>query len=140
MSNRRINEDKSTSKINDPKFRQPICTALQEALVELLYSWSIKAQPIVGHSSGEIAAASAEGSISRESAWRLAYYRGTLSAKFTKIIGSSKEMLSVALSSEQVAGHIQRINTTLAPEYIVLACINSPANVTISGDARGINA
>ena len=51
------NKDKENSKINSPNFSQPICTALQIALVDLLRSWGISASAVVGHSSGEIAAA-----------------------------------------------------------------------------------
>jgi acyl transferase domain-containing protein len=55
--------------INNAAYSQPICTALQVALIELLRSWSIQPGAVIGHSSGEIAAAYAAGAISRESAW-----------------------------------------------------------------------
>ena len=45
------------SRINYPAFSQPICWALQIALVELLTSWGIYADAVIGHSSGDIAAA-----------------------------------------------------------------------------------
>ena len=45
------------SKINQPEYSQPLCTALQIALVELLRSWNVKLSAVIGHSSGEIAAA-----------------------------------------------------------------------------------
>lgn len=42
------------SRIDSPDISQPICTALQIALVKLLKSWGIKPKSVVGHSSGEI--------------------------------------------------------------------------------------
>lgn len=42
------------SRINKPKFSQPLCAILQIALVKLLDHWGVKAAAVVGHSSGEI--------------------------------------------------------------------------------------
>ena len=49
-------EHADTSSINDAEFSQPLCTAVQIALVQLLQSWGIRPVATVGHSSGEIAA------------------------------------------------------------------------------------
>lgn len=46
-----------TQRINDPALSQPLCTALQIALVKVLQACGVHAQAVVGHSSGEIAAA-----------------------------------------------------------------------------------
>jgi acyl transferase domain-containing protein len=43
--------------INRPEYSQPLCTALQLALLELLSSFGIQPKVVIGHSSGEIAAA-----------------------------------------------------------------------------------
>lgn len=43
-----------TSQIDSPDFSQPLCTALQIALVDLLNTWGIQPKSVVGHSSGEI--------------------------------------------------------------------------------------
>jgi acyl transferase domain-containing protein len=40
-----------------PDLSQPLCTAIQIALIDLLSSFGITADKVVGHSSGEIAAA-----------------------------------------------------------------------------------
>lgn len=48
---------KDQSNINNPEYCQPISTAVQIALVDLLKSFGILATAVVGHSSGEIAAA-----------------------------------------------------------------------------------
>jgi acyl transferase domain-containing protein len=43
--------------IDKPAYSQPISTAIQLALVELMESFRITPKAVVGHSSGEIAAA-----------------------------------------------------------------------------------
>ncbi len=45
--------DEKSSNINLPAYSQPICTAVQVALVDLLSHWKIKPTAVVGHSSGE---------------------------------------------------------------------------------------
>ena len=42
------------SRINMPKYSQPLCAILQIALVKLLDHWGVRAAAAVGHSSGEI--------------------------------------------------------------------------------------
>lgn len=72
-----LSKNDSESRINDAEFSQALCTVLQVALVELLADWGVKPQAAAGHSSGEIAAAYSAGAIDQESAWRIAYWRGT---------------------------------------------------------------
>jgi acyl transferase domain-containing protein len=43
--------------IDRPEYSQMLCTALQISLIELLKSYGIVPAAVVGHSSGEIAAA-----------------------------------------------------------------------------------
>lgn len=45
---------KEASRIDSPEFSQPLCTALQLALVDLLRTWAVYPKAVVGHSSGEI--------------------------------------------------------------------------------------
>lgn len=47
----------SSSGIDFPEYSQAMSTALQIALIELLRSFNIWPSAVVGHSSGEIAAA-----------------------------------------------------------------------------------
>ncbi len=56
------------SRISEAEIAQPATTAVQIALVDLLESLSIRASRVIGHSSGEIAAAYAAGALSRNSA------------------------------------------------------------------------
>ncbi len=101
------------------------------ALVNLLGSWNIKPVRVVGHSSGEIAAAYASGVITFETGLLLAYHRGTAAEKlrqdFPAIRGA---MLAIGGSSVDIDSFLKTYGT----KDTVKACINSPASVTISGD------
>ncbi|KAJ0108782.1 PKS01 highly reducing polyketide synthase [Diaporthe amygdali] len=129
-----LKKGKSTSRLRMPQYSQGLCTVLQVGLVELLESWGIRPVAVVGHSSGEIAAAYCQGSISREDAWRVAYFRGVVSSKL-KTCGIDGSMMAVGISPEGAGELIQQ----LAPKKVHLACVNSPASVTLSGDADAID-
>ena len=131
-----LSRDDATSNINLPSYSQTLCTVLQVALVELLESWKISPRSVVGHSSGEIAAAYCIGSLSRENAWKVAYYRGTLSSQMKSIVPTLKgAMLAVGTSETQARKWIARVTRG----DTVIACINSPSSVTVSGDETGID-
>ena len=126
--------------IDLPQFSQPLCTALQIALVELLKSFCIVPAAVVGHSSGEIAAAYATGAVSLDSACRIAYHRGRLSAQLTaQLTASAKSgaMMSANLQEGQVRAYI---NKTLPNADVHIACVNSPSNVTLAGSEADIDA
>lgn len=129
-----------SSRIDDPEFCQPICTALQVALVDLLASWRVGAHAVTGHSSGEVAAAYATGAISREAAWRVAYYRGKLSSKLIRSGTLPKTcMAAVGLDAEETRAAIERVNQTNDQGTLDIACMNSWKSHTVSGDAGKID-
>jgi len=39
--------------VNDSEYSQPLCTAVQIALVDLMARWGVKAAATIGHSSGK---------------------------------------------------------------------------------------
>lgn len=104
-----------------------MCTAVQIGLVDLWREFGVVPDSVVGHSSGEIAAAYAAGAISAESAIKIAYYRGRLS-KFARKDGA---MLAVGLGPEAVAPFLV--------DGAVVACENSSASVTVSGDEAAVD-
>ncbi len=65
-----------TSRLSSAELSQPLCTALQIGLVDTLASVGVRPVAVVGHSSGEIAAAYAAGAITSEEAITIAFYRG----------------------------------------------------------------
>ncbi|RYC63993.1 hypothetical protein CHU98_g2250 [Xylaria longipes] len=134
-------KNKEQSRVNSAEFSQPLCTALQVALVDLLFSWGIFPHAITGHSSGEIAAAYAAGFISRESAWKIAYYRGKLCAKLALTSSKTKTgMAAVALNTEQTESRIHQVNEALEEGTLEIACLNSPDSHTVSGDLAKVHA
>lgn len=129
-----------TTKIDQPLYSQTLCTVLQVALVDLLASWNLMPKRVIGHSSGEIGAAYAAGALDRESAWKVAYYRGVVSAK-PSASGVQGAMMAVGCSAEEVGPLITQVNEKLgAKGELVIACYNSPKSLTISGDEAKIDA
>lgn len=104
-------------------------------MVELLASWGIHPTKVTGHSSGEIAAAYCAGKISREAAWKVAYFRGYLSSSQQSANGA---MMAVGLSPAQLNPYISSVRSKLDGE-LKIACYNSPMNNTVSGDAALID-
>ncbi|RYO98546.1 hypothetical protein DL764_007053 [Monosporascus ibericus] len=49
-----MTDPEATSLINEPDYSQPVCTAVQIALVELLDSWGVKQAATIGYSSGVV--------------------------------------------------------------------------------------
>ncbi|KAI1483084.1 ketoacyl-synt-domain-containing protein [Daldinia eschscholtzii] len=115
------------SVINEPEFSQPVCTALQIAVVDLLNSWGVKPVATIGHSSGEMAAAYAAGLVSAENAIAAAYYRG----KAVSSCAKNGAMLAVGLGANSAKEYIQKASFE---GKINIACHNSPNNTTLSGD------
>lgn len=111
-----------TSKVNTAELSQPLCTAIQVALFNKLSSAGVRPAAVVGHSSGEIAAAYATGSISFEAAIIAAYYRGLVTKQQT-LEGA---MAAVGLGPKEASGYLV--------DGVVVACENSPTSITISGD------
>lgn len=125
---------KEDSKLDQTRFSQPICTALQLALLEVLAQWGIKPAAVVGHSSGELAATYASGLLSFENALVAAYYRGVHMGSGAAAPDSVPgAMMAVGMSEAELA-------TELKPYAgrIAIAAMNSPSSFTLSGDEDAI--
>ncbi|KNG83443.1 hypothetical protein ANOM_008035 [Aspergillus nomiae NRRL 13137] len=114
--------DLTAAEMESPELSQPLCTALQIGLVEVLRGWNIHPSAVVGHSSGEIAAAYTAGAITAEQAIKIAYFRGQVSESLKTQGG----MGAVGLSRDIVTDYLE--------DGVMIACENSPQSVTISGD------
>ncbi|KJZ79056.1 hypothetical protein HIM_01829 [Hirsutella minnesotensis 3608] len=113
------------SRVNLAEMAQPLCTLLQVALVDLLRHWGVAPTAVVGHSSGEMAAAYAAGALSRESCLKVAWHRG-LVCRMAQERSPGGGMMAVNASADDVRQYLD--------DGITLACINSPDNVTLAGD------
>lgn len=125
-----------TSRLAEAALAQPLCTAIQVILVDILRAAGVTFAAVVGHSSGEIAAAYAAGFFSARDAIRIAYYRG-LYARLAgnEATGQQGAMLAVGTSLEEAQ---ELINLQAFRGRLVIAAHNSPASVTLSGDADAV--
>ncbi|KAI1768203.1 putative polyketide synthase [Hypoxylon sp. FL1150] len=120
-----------TSQVNQSSRSQPLCTAIQIALVDVIRSWGIQPSAAIGHSSGEIAAAYAAGLHSAAQAIITAYFRGYATNQL-KVQGA---MITVGIGPQVSQDVIEGLGLT---GQLHVACINSPQSVTISGPPEPI--
>ena len=110
---------------------QPVCTAVQIALTDLLHNWGVLPKVVIGHSSGEIGAAYAADHLTARQAIMTAFCRGLAVSK-SQSIGA---MVAVGLSQSRAQ---EIINELALQDNINVACINSPESCTVSGDDAAI--
>ncbi|KAL4778871.1 hypothetical protein BJX76DRAFT_362324 [Aspergillus varians] len=122
-----------TSRVNEVSRSQPICTAIQVGLVQVLRSWGVSPSVVVGHSSGEIGAAYATGLLDASQAILAAYFRGYAVQKLT----SQGAMMAAGLDAASAKTLIEEKELS---GRVVVACVNAPESVTLSGDVEGIEA
>ncbi|CAI7674872.1 unnamed protein product [Penicillium manginii] len=124
-----------TSRLQDALFSQTLCTAMQIIWIKLLWELNVHLDAVVGHSSGEIAAAFAAGYLTAADAIRAAYLRGV----FCSNSGYQREgaMLAVGLSMNEATLLCEEVSS-LSSGQINVAASNSPESVTLSGDREAI--
>lgn len=132
-----LSKAKEESRIGDATLSQPVCTAVQLSLTNLLSSWGVKTSAVTGHSSGEIAAAYATGALTLEEAMAVAYFHGqvvsTMAKSHPKLRGA---MMAVGAAPSEVRAMIDGLGLS---SQVAVACENSPSSVTASGDAQAID-
>ncbi|KAF2431623.1 putative hybrid NRPS/PKS enzyme [Tothia fuscella] len=126
--------DSEHSRVGEATIAQPLCTAVQIVLVDLLRSANIKLTAVVGHSSGEIGAAYAAGYLNNREAIYVAYYRG-LHSRLAGIGSKQGAMMAVGTSPEDAK---ELCEFEEFHGRIVVAAVNSGASITLSGDADAI--
>lgn len=122
----------SSSRLADAGIAQPICTALQLALVRHLKRHGVTPSTVVGHSSGEIAAAFAAGVLTMDEAIIVAYYRGWVVSQRNKELQPRGCMAAVGLGKAEVHTFLH------SRTDVNLACENSNNSITLSGDYPGV--
>ncbi|PHH80580.1 hypothetical protein CDD80_839 [Ophiocordyceps camponoti-rufipedis] len=120
----------ATSKVNDVTRSQPLCTAVQIALVDLLRSWGVSPSAVIGHSSGEIAASYSAGLLTAPQAILAAYFRGFAVGQM-KVRGA---MMAAGLTAAAATSLIDDLGLT----EVRVACVNAPESVTLSGSEADI--
>jgi acyl transferase domain-containing protein len=97
-------------------------------LVNLLRQWHVLPTAVVGHSSGEIAAAYAAGALGMKEALLVSYYRGVATSELQR----PGTMAAIGLGRHDLED--------LLVGNVALACENSRSSVTISGDLDDVEA
>ncbi|KAI4284877.1 MAG: hypothetical protein L6R38_001086 [Xanthoria sp. 2 TBL-2021] len=122
-----LQKSSKTSQVQTAELSQPLCTAVQIGLVDLLAKIGVEPAAVVGHSSGELAAAYAAGALTAKEAIIGAYQRGRV-AKLQKRKGA---MAAVGLGWDEVERFLNH-------PTCVVGCENSPKSVTLTGDAEEV--
>ena len=120
--------------LNECRLAQPVTFMLQCALVELFKTWGVYPDCVVGHSSGEVAAAYASGALSLAAATRLVYHRATLQQR----TAGSGRMLPIGLDLSGVERLLHELEIPFRSENgvappVEIACENAPASTVICG-------
>ncbi|KAL0930038.1 hybrid PKS-NRPS protein [Colletotrichum truncatum] len=130
----------NTSRVGVAEFAQPLSTAVQIALVDVLHAAGVRFSAVVGHSSGELAASYAAGLTSAVDCVRMAYYRGRFSmlARSPTRDAATDEykkggMMAASLSMEEALAICAEEELKLDGSVWV-AANNAPKSVTLSGD------
>ncbi|ROT41106.1 putative polyketide synthase [Sodiomyces alkalinus F11] len=130
-----LKRDEASSRVNETQLAMPLSVAIQIALVRLLGSWGVKPTAVTGHSSGEISAAFAAGALSLRAAMATAFFRGSITDKYlVQDKTTSGSMMAVGLGPQSVEPYLDQVTEG----KVVIACVNSPSSVTLSGDTTGI--
>jgi acyl transferase domain-containing protein/thioesterase domain-containing protein/acyl carrier protein len=120
-----------SAKVNQTRYTQPSLFAIEYALAELWASWGVLPDIVLGHSVGEYAAACIAGVMSLDDGLRLIAER----ARLMQNVRLPGKMAVVFASRERIAKEIAG-----ATGEVVIAVINGPENIVISGEAAAVDA
>ncbi|KAK6822564.1 Lovastatin diketide synthase LovF [Apiospora arundinis] len=119
--------DETKSRVDQHAFSQPLTTVLQMGLVDLLQEWNIKPDWIIA---ARLRALTVSGALTRHDAWKIAYSCGAFESE------QEGSMMAVGISKSEA----DSIISEHAPSGgVVVACINSPTNVTLAGGSASLD-
>nr|WP_116214357.1 type I polyketide synthase [Streptomyces olivoreticuli] len=111
---------------------QPVLFSVMVSLAELWRSFGVRADAVVGHSQGEIAAACVAGILSLEDAARVVALR---SQAIGRVLAGKGGMVSVALPVSEVRERI----AAWGESRISVAAVNGPSSVVVSGEPEALD-
>ncbi|MEV2250879.1 SDR family NAD(P)-dependent oxidoreductase [Streptomyces sp. NPDC050147] len=110
-------------------YAQPSLFAFEVALCELMRSWGVVPEALLGHSVGELTAAYVSGMLSLPDACRLVAARGRL----MQALPPGGAMVSVRASQEEILPSLRPYEGLVG-----IAAVNGPASTVISGQQEAI--
>ena len=120
-----ITKKKSISRIDQSIIVHPCIFAIQTALFDLLCSWGIKPDAIIGHSGGEAAATHCAGVLDLKDAIHLVWQHNQI---IKQVIGKGK-MAHIALPVQELENYLSQYR-----QQISVAAVNSPNATVLTGD------
>ena len=98
--------------LDEVQLAQPAIFMIQCALFELFKTWGVHPECVIGHSSGEVAAAYASGMLSLAEATHLVYHRATLQ----QCVAGSGRMLAIGLDLSGVEELLDSLSIAFQPD------------------------
>jgi acyl transferase domain-containing protein/surfactin synthase thioesterase subunit/acyl carrier protein len=116
--------------VNRTDYTQPALFAVEYALTQLLKSWGIAPDAVIGHSLGEFAAACTADVMTLEDAMRLVIARGAL----------MRQLPSGGMAAVFAAESVVRKLIENAAPGLAVAAMNGPLNTVVSGNRDELKA
>ncbi len=116
----------ASNQLQQTSLTQPALFVTEYALTQLLMSWGVRPEAMIGHSIGEYVAATIAGVFSLEDALKIVAKRGQLMQQVP-----TGSMLAIRLPEKDVQLLLDA--DTLHQESLQIAVINSPSSCVVSG-------
>ena len=120
-------ESLSGEQLDQTMYAQPLTFMVQVGLVELLGAIGVRADVVVGHSAGELAALYCSGMLSLPDAAAVVWHR----SRCQQAVSGNGRMLAVQLDLNNTKEILR--DASLGVSSCEVACINSPTSVVLGG-------
>ncbi|MEX2601916.1 MAG: SDR family NAD(P)-dependent oxidoreductase [Balneolaceae bacterium] len=124
--------EEGLSDIDRTEFTQPLLFSVEYALAQLWRKWGIEPEALIGHSLGELTAATVSGLWSLEDALTLVCSRGRLMAEMCE----EGAMAAVTMGEKEVT---KWLGENKWASGISIASVNGPERVVVAGDPESID-
>lgn len=132
--------EEKDSRVNESEIGQPASTAIQVALVDHLEALGVRPNAVLGHSSGEIAAAYTAGILTHDDAMAVSFHRSFLSKRSKELLEKQGYKQKGSMAAVGLSEADATIATSMLTRGVVkVACNNSPSSTTVSGDEAAID-